>query len=281
MPHHEVALLVVPFDTGRRGWRMGAGPEHLVDQGLAEQLTRRGYAVDVSIVEPDDDRPLAEIGTAFSLMRLLAGRVRQAVERGAFPLVLSGNCGTAAGTIAGLGARARHVFWFDAHADCNTPETTTSGFLDGMALAMAMGWCWRHMTRQIPGFAPIDPSRVLLLGTRDVDPLEAELMARHGVATEPPGAVNDALAGAIADCNAEAAYLHCDLDVLVPADGQANGFRVAGGLTRTSFVEAVGVIARGVPIGAAALTAYAPEYDADGRVCRLAFDIVETLLPAR
>jgi arginase len=275
----DLSLLVVPYDTGQRRWRMGAGPEHLLKQGLAAALIDRGYAVEILAIEPDGDRHGAEIGTAFALMRALADRVRAAIERGAFPLVLSGNCNSAVGTLAGLTPASQQVYWFDAHADCNTPETTTSGFLDGMALSIAMGWCWRQMTEQIPGFAPLDPSRVLLFGTRDVDPLEADVMARHGVAAAPPTAIKQVLAGSIAACAAEAAYLHCDLDVIDPAHGQANCFPVAGGLAPTVVVEAVRAIARTVPVRAAALTAYAPEYDADGRVCRTAFDIVEALLP--
>ena len=68
-----------------------------------------------------------------------------------------------------------HVLWFDAHGDFNTPETTTSGFLDGMALAAVTGRCWTGLTRAIPGFTPVPESNVTAIGVRDLD--EGEAMA--------------------------------------------------------------------------------------------------------
>jgi arginase family enzyme len=59
--------------------------------------------------------------------------------------VLSGNCNTAVGTISGLGTSDLGVVWFDAHADFNAPETTTTGFTDGIGLAVAVGHCWKAM----------------------------------------------------------------------------------------------------------------------------------------
>src|SRR5688572_20568328 len=147
----RIQILAVPYDTARRGWRMGAGPEHLLGNGLRARLEAAGHSVAATIVEPRGDKP-AEIATAFDLMARLAEAVRAAVADGAFPLVLSGNCNSAIGTLSGLTPRERTVFWFDAHGDANTPDTTTTGFLDGTGLAAAMGWCWRGMTKQVPGF---------------------------------------------------------------------------------------------------------------------------------
>src|SRR5687767_8089044 len=124
----HIELLVVPFDTARRGWRMGAGPEWLMERGLESRLAAAGHRVDVSLIAPEPGQSLAEIATAFELMRVVARRVRAATSTGRFPLVLSGNCNIAVGTLAGLTPRKRTVFWFDAHGDCNTPDTTTSGF---------------------------------------------------------------------------------------------------------------------------------------------------------
>lgn len=276
----NVDLLLVPYDTALRGWRMGAGPERLVAAGLISRLEALGYAVTSSVVEPEREAP-AEIGTAFELMRAVARRVRAAVEGGRFPLVLSGNCNTAPGTLAGLAPASRAVFWFDAHADCNTPETTTSGFLDGTALATALGWCWRELAGTIPGFQPVSDDRVLLLGTRDVDPLERELLARSAVRVLSPDSLrHGGLTRELASPSrhADVAYVHCDLDALDPSEGQANPFPVAGGLTVAEIESAVREIGRSVPLKAAAVTAYAPEHDSDGRVARAALRIIETLL---
>lgn len=276
----DIDLLLVPYDTALRGWRMGAGPERLVATGLVSRLESLGHTVATSIVEPERDDS-AEIRTAFELMRAVAQRVRAAVAGGRFPLVLSGNCNTAPGTLAGLTPAPRAVFWFDAHADCNTPDTTTTGFLDGTSLATAMGWCWREMTATIPGFEPVEDRHVFLLGTRDVDPLERDLLDRSAVRVLPPEALRQGgLARDLAPLRDHAAYIHCDLDSLDPTEGQANPFPVPGGLTVAELEATLREIGRSVPIRAAAVTAYAPEYDTDGRMARAALRIVEGLVAA-
>jgi arginase len=278
----NVDLLLVPYDTALRGWRMGAGPERLLEAGLISRLESLGHSVSSSVITPERDAP-AEIATAFELMRRVAEQVRAAREQGRFPLILSGNCNTAPGTLAGLSPASRAVFWFDAHADCNTPDTTTTGFLDGTALAMAMGWCWRQMTGSVPRFQPVADHSVALVGTRDVDPLEAELISRSAVRVVAPESLRDGgLTRAIAAIGPQAdlAYVHCDLDALDPAEGRANPFTVPGGLTVAEMEAAVREIGRSIPLKAAAVTAYAPEHDTDGRIAEAALRIIETLLRA-
>jgi arginase len=276
-----VQLLLVPYDSGRRDWRMGAGPERLV-AGLAARLDALGCAVERSVVVPQSEAPEAEIATAFELMRLLAARVRAAREAGRFPLVLSGNCDTAPGTLAGLTPLSRAVFWFDAHGDLNTPETTSSGFLDGMALATALGWCWRGMARAVPGFEAVPEAVALLLGARDLDPPEAERQSRSGVRVLPPESLRTTqLDNVLRSLRpVEAGYVHCDLDVLDPGQGQANPFPVPGGLSVAEVERTVSAIGQAIPVRAAALAAYAPEFDRDGRVAeaaiRIALAIVAT-----
>ncbi len=121
----DIQLLLIPYDSGQRAWRCGAGPEHLLRAGLPAHLQRQGHVVTaIHIVEDDPAYPPAEIRTAFELARRLATAVRSARTAGHFPLVLSGNCNTALGTLSGLTPARRATFWFDAHGDCNTPETT-------------------------------------------------------------------------------------------------------------------------------------------------------------
>jgi arginase len=280
MPAMRVHIIAVPFDTARRRWRMGAGPEHLLDSGLADRLQRQGHDVTAALVEPWRTDP-AEIATAFDLMARVAEQVRSVVDRGAFPLVLSGNCNTAIGTLSGLTPRNRAVAWFDAHGDANTPETTTSGFLDGTGLAAAMGWCWNGMTRQIPGFAPVDPGSVILIGARDLDPEEASLLDREHVCRLMPSDVGaDRLSAALSALREAVAYVHCDLDVLDPSVGRANPFLVPGGLGLASLQNAIHAIGQRMPIAAAAVTAYAPEYDEDGRMSRAALQVVDAIIAA-
>src|SRR5438067_8784019 len=109
-----IHLLTVPYDSARRGERMGKGPDALLAAGLVELLRALGRAVAVERVETGDAFPL-EVGTTFDLARRVAAGVRAALAAGHFPLVLAGNCFTALGTLAVLGREGVGVAWFDCH----------------------------------------------------------------------------------------------------------------------------------------------------------------------
>jgi arginase len=195
-------------------------------------------------------------------------------------LVLSGNCNSAVGTLSGLTPARRATFWFDAHGDCNTPDTTTTGFLDGTGLATTLGLCWHQLAASVPGFRPVAPEATFLLGARDLDPPEAALLERSTISLVPVAQIPDRLRGVLATLPSDGTlgYLHLDLDVLDPGVGQANWFPVDGGLSVEQLTGAITAIRDRVPLGAAAVTSYGPEYDADQAVCRAAFVAVDAIV---
>jgi arginase len=249
---------------------MGAGPEHLLTNGLTARLEAQGHTV------------TTKIATAFDLMAKISDAVGAATRNHEFPIVLSGNCNSAVGTLSGLTPRERAIFWFDAHGDANTPETTTTGFLDGTGLAIAMGWCWRGLAARVPGFQPVPSHQVLLLGARDIDVEEASLLDEGSVrclsTAEIAGGRLDAAIAAMP--GRPAAYVHCDLDVLDPSLGRMNPFPVPGGLDVETLQRAIDTIGRARPIVAAAITSYAPEYDVDGRILAVALRVVDSIVAA-
>ncbi|HYO90867.1 MAG TPA: arginase family protein, partial [Pyrinomonadaceae bacterium] len=165
----KVRIIQVPYDSGQRSVRMGAGPEHFIQNGLARILQTDGHEVQVESVEARSAFR-AEIKTAFELCRSLAERVRESDLQGSFPLVLSGNCNSSLGTLGGIGPQGVGMIWFDAHGDFNTPETKESSFFDGMGMAIATGHCWRKLAATIPDFSPLPNSSVIHVGGRDFDP---------------------------------------------------------------------------------------------------------------
>jgi arginase len=273
----DVQLLLVPYDTARRGWRSGAGPEHLLNASLIAHLKNKGHVVaEPQVIEDDPAQPAAEIRTAFELARRLSVAVRAA---GRFPLVLSGNCNSVIGTLAGLAPARRAIFWFDAHGDLHTPESTASGFLDGTGLAAALGLGWHALVTSVPGFQPVAPELTWLLGARDLDPAETALLAKLPVTLVPVDRMAhlpEILASAPLDD--ALGYIHLDLDVLDPQVGQANSLPVPGGLTVEQLNAAIVAIRARTPLGAAALASYAPEYDSGQGVCRAAFSAIDAML---
>lgn len=278
----NVAVLAVPYDTAMRGWRSGAGPEHLLRAGLLERLRSRGHDVVSETITDIPDQQPAEVRTAFELMRGIARRVRAAREAGRFPLVLAGNCNSACGTLSGLTPRRRSVFWFDAHGDLNTPSSTTSGFVDGMGLATAMGHGWELLAAGIPGFEPVSGDLVSLLGVRDLDPPEIALLERSGIARLGKRDLRRGLAAILGRpaLPETLAYVHCDLDVLDPGIGRANSLPVPDGYSVDDVTATITAIGAAVEVGAAAITSYAPEYDGDGAIARAALDIADAMVSA-
>ena len=176
----NIQLIQVPYDSGHKIVRTGRGPDHFLQRGADQILRARGHKVEVRRIEASTPFT-TEISTAFELNRMLAESVRFAVTNQMLPIVLAGNCNCCLGAIAGIDPERLGIVWFDAHGDFNTPETTVSGFLDGMGLAMAAGWCWRSLLGTIPGYKPIPEANIVHVGARDLD-VEEEKMLKQSTA---------------------------------------------------------------------------------------------------
>ena len=177
----------------RRGVDMG--PSALRYADLNEKLQELGYEVedlgDMDVIIPETRhygdpkaKYLLEIADA---CRHLAETVLGAYEDGRIPLVLGGDHSIAVGTVSGMseafrrGQKTLGLIWFDAHADMNTPETSPSGNVHGMPMASILGYGPKDLTH-IFDFAPkIRPENAVMVGLRDVDRAERELVKRSGM----------------------------------------------------------------------------------------------------
>jgi arginase len=272
----DIQILAVPYDSGNRGARMGAGPEALLDAGLEKTLRDRGHTVRTKIAEITRGTWRAEIQTSFELMRMLAAEVRGARESNRLPIVLAGNCNTAVGTLAGLGAESTGVAWFDAHGDFNTPETTSSGFLDGTAVAIVTGRCWTQLALTVPDFTPIIDDRVCLIGTRDVDPLERDMLEGSLVSVVDPARLRTKLGPALDKIRerVEDIYVHLDLDVLDATVARANSYALSGGLTLEDAEYSLSEIRSRFRTAGITLSAYDPAGDSDGLAAQAAIRLI-------
>ena len=273
-------LIGVPYDSGIRGWRMGAGPDCLLNSGLEDALRAAGHTMSSEHVELPAGTTATEIAATFALAAQLADRVRAARADDALPIVLAGNCASAIGTLSGLDDPAPAILWLDAHADFNTPETTRSGFLDGMALAIATGRCWTAMAATVPGFRTIPDANVCLIGPRDLDPAEADLLRASAATVLSPADLPTRLGDTLDALRTRAGtvYLHIDLDVLDPSEGRANSFAAPGGLLLSQVLELIDTIRGRFQIGAVALTAYDPTCDPEGRIAAASGAILNAVL---
>jgi arginase len=278
----RLRLISHPFHNGLEGVDMGAGPLRLLaDAELSADLEAQGWVVESQTVEtPDADDP--EIVRIAEADRRLARVVRATVEEGEFPLVLAGNCNSCLGTAAGLGHAGTEplgVVWFDAHADFDTPERSL-GFFDGMGLAILTGNGWELLRGTIDGFQPVDERDVVLAGVRDLEEHQRPPLERSAVSVIPGRAAAGPAYGAALEALGERvarAYLHVDLDVLDPSEGRANRFAADGGLTVAELEGAIALAFDQFHVAAAAITAYDPALDTDGRMAGAAAAVIRTI----
>lgn len=264
----NVDLIVVPYDSGRRDFRMGRGPGHLLRNGLTEQLEAAGHAVTVTTLETVGN----DVESAFDLAAKIAAAVRTADHAGRLPVILAGNCISSLGGFAGLESRTA-MLWLDAHADFNTPDTSPSGFLDGMALAVITGRCFRELSQKLERFEPLQDSDLVMLGTREIDPGEQPIIDRVPVVRNA-ASLTESL-NAIAR---DELYLHVDLDVLDPSALRANVFASANGLTREGLIESITSAAASKRVAALAITAYDPDSDRDNHAPEIVLETIATVL---
>jgi arginase len=277
----NTTIIQVPFDSGHKNERMGCGPARL--------LRERSELPDTSdlsteTVEIDDPFPL-EVGTAFQLAVVLSDKVRQVRALNRFPLVLAGNCMSSIGTLAGLGDSRMGVIWLDAHGDFNTPETTASGFLDGMALATVTGRCWQALTAAVPGFHAIPECNVVLVGARDLDSKERESIQGSSMQIIEPKRVRNSgirdsteAALSILRGRVERVYLHVDLDVLDVEEAHVNQFSSKGGLALSDLLYLIQVVRERFTVAAASITAYDPVYDCGQKAAKAGVALMKELM---
>jgi arginase len=180
------------------------------------------------------------------LYRLVADAV--SAMAGTCPVVLSGDCTTSLGTVAGLQRAGLDpgIVWLDAHGDVQTLETTASGYLGGLPLRQLAGYRPELIAGGL-GLRPVPEHRIVLAGARDLDPPEVTYLAGSAISqVEVPGLdparVPD---GPL--------YVHVDLDVIEPAvlpglrypapggAGAADVSQALGRLLATGRVAAVGI----------------------------------------
>lgn len=262
-----IRLIQVPYDSGQRNRRMGQGPFHFAANGVVENLAAIIGSVKDVVVEYNDPFP-TEIGTTFALQRAISEQVQAALAESAFPLILAGNCNSTVGALGGYASHHIGLIWFDGHGDFDTPETSTSGFLDGMGVAMVTGHCWSAMTQSIPGFHRLTEDRVALVGVRALDKVEYSRLCESGITVVQCQKIrNDGVVEVLDQVlhawsgKLEGVYVHVDMDVHDPNLAPVNSFQPPDGLSPEQVQQCVRTIAAKFRILGASVTAYDPDSD--------------------
>ncbi|MDO8755583.1 MAG: arginase [Anaerolineales bacterium] len=294
----QIDLIGVPIDLGadRRGVDMG--PSAIRYSHLQQKLEELGYTVQD---EGNVDVPIAEmckitnpnlkyIDCIVPMSRRVSGAVSTSIQAGHFPLVIGGDHSLSIGSVRGA-ARNRKlgVIWIDAHADFNTAETTPSGNIHGMSLAILCGLGDKSLVQLWDETIPvIDPRKIAIIGARDLDTgekanlreagamvMSMEQVDRYGMVTVVEKAIEHVTR------DTDGMYLSLDLDALDPRHAPGVGTPVPAGLTEREAHLACELIAETGKLVGMDLVEVNPILDVQNQTAKLAVEFALTALGRR
>jgi arginase len=288
-----IGIVGVPMDlgAGRRGVDMG--PSAIRYAGLERDLSNLGFEVtdhnNLAVPGPETTRvgdPRAKYEAQIEATCVeLRERVASIASAGSVPLVLGGDHSIAIGTVAGLFDAWGDVgvLWVDAHGDINTPETTPSGNIHGMpvatilgraAIAHKLGWATRH----------VKPERVVLFGTRTLDPGERLLIRELGIRMITMSEIDQigmlaAVGEAIERLNGPGGiHVSLDMDAIDPLEAPGVGTPWPGGLTYREAHLAMELLAATGHVSSMEVVEVNPIHDHENRTGRLAEELILSAL---
>ena len=290
----KVDVIKNPYGGSRNVPELSTNPDYIHAAGLERLIGEWGGELirpvqDIRL-RPEQERQYGEWNRMALANSNFADVVREGLQDDLITIGLEANCNGLLGMLAGLkydsdgNARRVGLVFYDSHGDFNTPETTLSGMLGGMPVAVAAGHAL-HYRRQTTGRAapwPMSPMRGG--GVRDLDPLEADRFREYEVrqvSVQDIRDINDNFRRqfqALAD-EVDVVYVHVDMDVLEPDEVPGHGLAVPDGPSSKALGAAIGVMfenPKTVALGIASTPSF--NADPDGRSRQAALNLIEGAL---
>jgi arginase len=294
-----LSFIGVPLDlgAGRRGVDMGASAVRVA--GLHAQLRKLGYEIEdlgdleVEIAERHDpgDPTLKYLAEIRATCETLRDRVVAVLEAGSKPIVLGGDHSIAMGTIAGLSRYSAPrgekigLVWFDAHGDANTAQTSPTGNIHGMPLAVALGLGEASLVGLGGAVPMVDGSRASVVGLRSVDQPERDNLRETGIGAFTMRDIDErgmrvVMEQAMKRALSGTAGIHVslDLDGIDPEFAPGVGTPVPGGISYREAHLAMEMLADTGKVMSAELVEINPVLDHSNRTAELAVELLASLM---
>lgn len=293
--NRKVTLIGVPLDLGadRRGVDMG--PSAIRYANAKERLERLGFDVEdignLPVASRESykiqDSSLKYLPQIRDVSEELYKVVSDTLQNGRFPLVIGGDHGIAIGTVAGAAKHHKNMglIWFDAHGDLNTGETSPSGNIHGMSLAVSLGTGHSDLVN-IGGFAPkVRAENTVIIGARDLDPGEKQYIREKGIKVYTMHEVDrmgmtrvmeEAIR--IVSDGTDGVHLSLDLDGLDPNEAPGVGTPVTGGFTYRESHLAMEMLAEANILTSAEFVEVNPILDEGNKTAKLAVALMGAAL---
>lgn len=290
-----ISVLGVPLDLGQSRRGVDMGPSAIRYANLQERIQSLGYEVidlsNVNVPTPESHDvhmdKLKYLPEIVSVSKEVANKVAAELEVGRFPIILGGDHSISIGSLAGVAKAVPKlgVIWFDAHGDMNTQDTTPSGNIHGMPLAISLGIGHSHLTG-IAGFTPkIHAKNVVIVGARSIDPDEKELIKQAGVKVFSMHEIDKMGMSAvmehairIASDGTDGIHLSLDVDAFDPREAPGVGTPVLGGVTYREGHLAMEILAAANVLTSVDVVEVNPILDRQNTTAALAVDMLCSLL---
>lgn len=292
----NISIIGVPMDLGQSRRGVDMGPSAIRYAGVIERLEKLNYKIrdlgDLNIKRPtareelEEDQPLRNLKQVVETNEQLAKMINKEVENGHFPLVFGGDHSIAIGSLAGI---ARHydnlgVIWYDAHGDLNSGDTSPTGNIHGMPLAASLGLGHEQLTNVFDYSPKIKPENIVIIGARDLDPPEKELIREldlnvytmHEIDRMGMPEVMEEAITYLKD-RTDGVHLSLDLDGLDPTDAPGVGTPVIGGLTYRESHLAMEMLAEANIITSAEFVEVNPMLDDHNKTADVAVGLMGSL----
>ena len=283
-----VRLIGFPMDLGQSCRGVNMGPDAIRYAELSGALSRLGFHVEDAgnipmpirdTVEPD--ALIDEITHASEACYQLA---QKAVEERCTPLFLGGDHTMAIGSIGGVTHHSPcGVIWVDAHADFNTPKSSPSGNVHGMALAALLGQGDPSLVNCGRPGPKLSPSDVVMIGIRELDPKERTRLADSGITVFTMRDIDEKGMGPVAKealsklSHHSRIHVSMDMDALSPENAPGVGTPVPGGLTYRETHLLMEIIADTGKLGSMDIVEINPIMDTANQTAVLAVHLAVSL----
>ncbi len=291
----KIGVIGAPVDLGQERRGVDMGPSAIRIARLEERIEALGHDVkDYGNIHSTDmstatlgDRKIRYLTDVTKECKLLAKKVSECVHEKYFPLILGGDQSVSIGTLTGLAESGteRGIIWLDAHGDFNTPSTTPSGNIHGMALAAILGYGHPQLT-SLGGVSPkAAEQNTVLIGGRSFDPEESRALSKSDVTVYTMREIDELgmrsvmkSAIKVAGRGVSKIHLSFDVDVIDPRDAPGTGTAVSGGLTYREAQLAMEMLFDSKKITSAEFVEVNPILDNANRTAELVVDLVLSLL---
>ncbi|MED4267396.1 arginase [Priestia megaterium] len=292
----DISIIGVPMDLGQTRRGVDMGPSAIRYAGVNERLENLGYTVhdegniQVEIKERaqiDTDTNLKNLKAVADSNEQLSQKIDEIIHLNRFPLVLGGDHSIAIGTLAGVAKHAENlgVIWYDAHGDLNTCETSPSGNIHGMPLAVSLGIGHPVLTN-IGGYnSKVKPENIVIIGARSLDQGEKELIKEKGIKVYTMHEIDRlGMTKVIGETitylkeRTDSVHLSLDLDGLDPDETPGVGTPVAGGINYRESHLAMEMLAEANIITSAEFVEVNPILDEGNKTAEVAVALMSSLL---